>query len=286
MDRITVSLPYYRCKPFVRRAVQSILTQTHRTLTLVVVNDGDVDPPWDELSDIDDPRLVRFGLARNRGRYFADAVVLEATRDPYFMVQDADDWSDKRRCELLLRQVRVDEADAAFCGYDMRFPSGAVIREGAVRSTTTGVRFTQFIHETSHWGLFKSVAVRDVGGYYGGFRVGYDTLITHLVTMTSKVTTVDESLYHYQRRRGSLTTSARTGLFSRYRRTVHQQLTRMYESASIAHASYLNGCINLARLKGEIRRISQLHVSPDGQRALAREASRLSELLRRDEPGV
>src|SRR5262245_35812210 len=89
-QRVTVSIPYFRCKPYICRAVESILEQTYHHLTVVVVNDGDPEPPWDQLAHIDDPRLVRFNLAANYGRYFVDAVVLNATPDLYFVVQDAD----------------------------------------------------------------------------------------------------------------------------------------------------------------------------------------------------
>src|SRR5262249_32935231 len=84
---VTVSIPYYRCKPYIRKVVESILDQTHWELQLIVVNDGDDQPPWAELAHISDPRLVQFDLRANHGRYFADAVVLNAVDSPYFAVQ-------------------------------------------------------------------------------------------------------------------------------------------------------------------------------------------------------
>src|ERR1039457_1012362 len=81
---ITVSLPYFSDRPFLRRAVESVLGQTHGDLTLIVVNDGDLPEPWDLLADINDPRLVRFDLGAHRGRFFADAVALAPVSLPYF----------------------------------------------------------------------------------------------------------------------------------------------------------------------------------------------------------
>src|SRR5712692_1784143 len=94
---VTVSIPYFQCKQYICKAVESILGQSHTNLTLVVVNDGDDDPPWDQLTYIDDPRLVRFDMRSNHGRYFADTVVLNATTDNYLVIQDADDWSEPDR---------------------------------------------------------------------------------------------------------------------------------------------------------------------------------------------
>ncbi|MCB0126906.1 MAG: glycosyltransferase, partial [Caldilineaceae bacterium] len=46
---VIVSLPYFRAKPYIARAVESILAQSYPHLTLVVVNDGDEEPPWPAL---------------------------------------------------------------------------------------------------------------------------------------------------------------------------------------------------------------------------------------------
>src|SRR4051794_32338454 len=116
--RVTVAIPYFQCKPSIGQAVESMLSQTHSALTLVVVNDGDPEPPWPALDHIHDPRLVRFDLPTNRGIYFANAVVLAATDDPYFVVQDADDWSEPQRIAQLLQKLRAEDADGVLsAGY-------------------------------------------------------------------------------------------------------------------------------------------------------------------------
>lgn len=103
-DHITVTMPYYRSPETVRRAVDAVLGQTHTNLTLIVTNDGDQDtPPWPALADITDPRLVRFELPENRGRYFADAVTLAACDTPWFAIHDADDEAEPTWLSTLLR---------------------------------------------------------------------------------------------------------------------------------------------------------------------------------------
>lgn len=72
---ITVSMPFYGTHKYVRQAVDSVLAQTYKNLKLVVVNDGDPEPPWKLLEDIDDPRLVRFDSGINRGPYFCHEIV-------------------------------------------------------------------------------------------------------------------------------------------------------------------------------------------------------------------
>src|ERR1700729_1819257 len=171
---ITVSLPYFGCRPLLRRAVESILAQTHGDLTLIVLNDGEQPGPWDLLADIKDRRLVRFDLDANRGRYFADEVALSATSDRYFMIQDADDWSSLDRAALLYEALREDNAGAAFSAIE-RYVAGE-----PHELSTPGCTLPPLPQLTSiayHFGLYRTQSLRAIGGYYGGFRFGYDTVI-------------------------------------------------------------------------------------------------------------
>src|SRR5207245_3871142 len=107
--QVVACIPYFRCEEYVKQAVCSLLAQTHKDIVVVVINDGDLEtPPWPELSDITDPRLVRFDLAVNYGPYFALEICLRATKSPYFLIQDADDWSDLYRVEKLLYTLNND----------------------------------------------------------------------------------------------------------------------------------------------------------------------------------
>ena len=92
-DRITVSMPMWHATNTIRRSVESVLNQTHHDLTLIVVNDGGPPDVWTPLEDIGDPRLIRFDLTPNRGRYQADAITLAAfqqhIRDRYYKTDSA-----------------------------------------------------------------------------------------------------------------------------------------------------------------------------------------------------
>ena len=180
---VTVSIPYFQCKPFIRRAVESILSQTYSHLTLIVVNDGDPDSPWEELSDVDDPRLIRFDLAVNRGPYFVNDVILRATPDPYLMVQDADDWSDPERISLLLEIIREDHAVAAFSAENRHFlPGKKITARQFERFPGLAQPLTyQYEFRANNHGLFMAEALRNVGGYYGGFRIAYDRLLINFL---------------------------------------------------------------------------------------------------------
>src|SRR6516162_10435922 len=107
--KVVACIPYFRCQKYIRRSVVSLLGQTYKDIVVVVLNDADLEtPPWPMLSDIRDSRLIRFDLSHNRGPYFASQVLLSASRYPYFLVQDADDFSHTERVALLLQAMTKD----------------------------------------------------------------------------------------------------------------------------------------------------------------------------------
>lgn len=291
---VTVSLPYYNCRRYLLRAITSILAQTHANLTLVVVNDGDRSPPWDLLAHIDDPRLVRYDLGANRGRYFVDAVILAATPDPYLLIQDADDWSEPERVATLLDALGVEGRQRS----ESRSPAAV----GAVSScrlwrensragqllTYPGLRrplSSRFEFRSDHHGLFRSEALRQLGGNYGGYRIGFDTLLVNLLSMLGEMIYVERPLYHRQVRADSLTTSQATGMASAHRRQVRIQLAEMYTAALHAYRRHQTAGGSSTSLAAALRAICQQNVSERERSEIAAHAARLGKLILASQQG-
>lgn len=258
LEHITVAIPYFGCKPYIRRAVESILSQTHTHLTLVVINDGDPDPPWDVLADIQDFRLVRFDLLHNRGLYFANAVVLEATSSAFFATVDADDWCHPRWLATLLHELL--ETDSVFA------LSAHTVHELENGSNSVRVRNTfpqrgnpltnAFYHRAAHQGLYRTQALRSVGGYYGGLRIAYDMLLTNLMLMIGTVSYVEEPLYHRCLRPQSLTTSKSTGFGSAQRIAAVQRMRELYQQAFTYYTRHISQKEPISRLSAQLQQLT------------------------------
>jgi glycosyltransferase involved in cell wall biosynthesis len=278
--RVTVSIPVYQSRDTLRAAVESILGQTYPHLRVVVTNDGDPRPPWDLLDDIDDARLVRFDLPSNRGRYFADAVVLAATPDRFFAVQDADDISEPERIERLVAALEGNSAEVSFAASYIRFDNGH--NEGR---TETFPLFHEppargFEHRVNHHaGLFNVEALLRIGGYYQGFRIGSDTLITSLLLLTARAAWHPEPLYTYLLRDGSLVNAPETCHDSPSRREAWEGLERLYDRCFDAYEAYLGGMIRHDSLCAIVRRTIESNVPEADRIAIASEAGRLRSVL-------
>lgn len=274
---VTAAIPYRETGPYLAQAVESLLAQTHRELTVIVVNDGDSVSPWPLLDHIDDRRLVRFDLDRNRGRYFADQVVLEATIDPFFLVQDADDWSEETRVERLLAELRRHHACAAVSSRQLVTGSA---RGHVEHWTQLGTPLTPAMeHRATQQGLFRTDALRSIGGFHPGFRIGYDTLLINLLEMTGQVVTVEMPLYHARIRPGSLTTAPATRWGSKSRIDALARLEALYASAYRSYRQYLDGVLDESRLAGAVRDLIRDSTKAADRAAVHEHAARLRQVL-------
>jgi hypothetical protein len=290
---VTACVAHYRCHRYVRRAVDSLLAQSYPWMRVVVVNDGDPCPPWRELASITDPRLLRFDLGRNGGCFFCWEVVRRATPDPFFMVQDADDWAAPQRAAALLRQLLKDRSDLAVSAQSHFYegPNGTTYQVGTrwsrVISGETGARFVvqkklthRFRHRVPHIGLIRNSSLRNIGGYYGGFRVGWDVLLTNLVLMTGSISWTSSPLYYRLLRGDSLTHSAETGTQSEYATSVTRCLRQLYEDCYLKYKSYRRGELTRYQLADSIQQICGRYVRDEDHDALNVNARRLREMMR------
>lgn len=74
MVKVTVLMPTYNVAPYVKEAVESVLTQTYRDFLLLVIDDCSTDATVEAVRSFDDPRLrivqneCNLGLAENLNR--------------------------------------------------------------------------------------------------------------------------------------------------------------------------------------------------------------------------
>ncbi len=226
-------MPYWRTPATVRAAVDAVLSQTYADLVLYVVNDGDRRyPPWTALADIDDPRLHRIDLDDNRGRYFTDAAVLAATDTPWFAIHDADDTAAPTWLEWLLSAADAEGWDAVFA------PQTVIGLDGVARREEVGslAPVRRLRHVAHHAGVYRTQALRDVGGPHPAFRIGYDTLLVNLLTMRHHVGAIDRPVYTRRIRPNSLTTTPETASGSPARRAARRELQRLYARAWLTGA--------------------------------------------------
>jgi hypothetical protein len=118
-----------------------------------------------------------------------------------------------------------------------------------------------------------------IGGYYAGFRIAFDTLLTNLLLMSSRRSHVPLPLYHCRKHAASLTQSPQTGMGSALRAAAWDLLKEMYARAFVQYEAFLAGRVSAVQLTRRIRCIIRGHVSSSDQAAIRLETARLRSAL-------
>lgn len=257
---LAVSLPTYRNPETLRRAVDSILNQTFTDLQLIVVNDaGDATEAFRPLEDIADPRLIRFSLLENHGRYFADCVVAFACDSEFFTTHDSDDWSELRRLEEMMHLAK--NADVVPGTEIIHTRNRYRVRRPLLKLPNRPLPHMWHLSAVYRTEVFRSVI-------HPGFRVGYDSLMSSMLAVSDlRITPALRYKYHRVSREGSLTRDPLTGIGSEFRRQ------------EIEGLMYLWNQVPPNPTLGVLEKIVKQSIHICDSRAVEAEAERLRELL-------
>jgi len=107
---VSIIIPVFNRQAVLRRAVDSVLSQTFKDYELIVVNDGSTEPILDALSGVDDKIDLRvLHHDTNRGAAAARNTGAEAAKGRYIAFLDSDDaW----HSEKLERQIAFMQTEA------------------------------------------------------------------------------------------------------------------------------------------------------------------------------
>lgn len=122
MSKVSVVIPVYNTKKYLRKCVDSVLAQTYDNLEIILVDDGSTDDTGalcDEIAkgfqNIQVIHKVNGGLsdARNAGMAVATG--------EYTCFLDSDDWMDEDCIEEALNEAKNENADVVVWGYHTDF---------------------------------------------------------------------------------------------------------------------------------------------------------------------
>lgn len=126
---ISVIVPIYNAERYLRRALDSILSQTHKDWEAILVDDGSTD---------DCPRIVDNYAARdkrfkplhktNGGHSDARNAGMQQAGGEFILFLDADDFMHPQLMELSLQAMMRDNSDIVCFTYDRRYRTRNLIR--------------------------------------------------------------------------------------------------------------------------------------------------------------
>ena len=213
-DLISVIVPIYKVEKYLRKCVDSILSQTYTNLEIILVDDGSPDDCpkiCDEYSQKD--KRIKVIHKKNGGLSSARNIALDSMNGEYVTFIDSDDYAESSYIEELYKVLNKNGCDIAACNYNNITEQGDVvagkryISYGFVKKEDVfDAYFEKKLISDTAWGkLYKKelfLAIR----YPEGLNYEDTYVILDLLKSVEKgIVTIDKPLYNYLIREGSIT---------------------------------------------------------------------------------
>ena len=151
---VSILMPVYKTAPYLREAMDSMLSQTFADFELIVLNDCSPDNAEEILDTYDDPRIVRYKGEKNAGLSNVLNVGIGMARGKYIARMDSDDISSPQRMQVQVDYLETHpEVDLVSVGMQLFGAREATwIREQNVEKVKIEALFhSPVLHASSVW---------------------------------------------------------------------------------------------------------------------------------------
>lgn len=201
--RVSVIIPIYRSEATLARCIDSVLSQTYRSIEVILVDDGSPDccgEICDKYALIDNRVKVIHQV--NEGVSVARQVGMEYARGEYSIHVDSDDWIEPTMIEELVCKAIEDNADMVICDYIMEgHGKHKIIRQNLFDLRCDSLINKMLIQQLHGCCWNKLVRRTCYGGvYFQPKNISYsEDLLSNvrLLKKDLKVSYLDRPLYHY-----------------------------------------------------------------------------------------
>lgn len=213
-ELISVIVPIYNVEQYLEKCICSILNQTYENIELILVDDGSTD----SCGKICDSYVLRDNRVKtihktNGGLSSARNAGIDEAQGGYLSFIDSDDYIEQEFLESLLHQMLEKDSDICECGF-YRFKNGCLVPERLFQHSEldneTAVRrlfsppYESFMMTWNK--LYKKELFTHIRFPEG--KLHEDEFTTYkLIFESKKIAYVNERLYIYRVRDGSIMTS-------------------------------------------------------------------------------
>ena len=113
MPEISVILPVYNSQDYIKKAIESVLSQTFADFELIIINDGSTDNTLNIINQFEDKR-IRLITQDNLGPGAARNNALKIAKGDYIMYLDSDDWFCSEALEIAYGEATRFGTDLTF----------------------------------------------------------------------------------------------------------------------------------------------------------------------------
>lgn len=259
--KVSIIVTAYNVAAYVEQALESCLTQTHRDLEIIVVEDASTDRTAERVADMarKDSRLRVIRNAENVGAGASRRIGLRAATGEYTLLLDGDDYLDATFVAALVAGAEATGADIVSGGITVLHPDGAWDKTCYGDTVTEGMEKV-----TKFWGervvfmnnkLIRRTLHERVPYCERRFVEDTPTIIPQLY-LANRVAYVSHTGYHYRMNPESLTHRATPFKYCLFRLLCAADLIRFFEEHDKSYLQTLPLGMTYAGLIQEMKRLN------------------------------
>lgn len=244
---ISVVVPVYNGEEYVEECLRSLISQTYKSVEILVVDDGATDRSG-KLCDAfaqKYPEMITVYHTENHGLSAARNIGLKHSKGEYVCFVDSDDWIEPEMLEVLYRNRCQYDADISTCGmfFDYGMEDRKPVKTNDSRVYNQKMFFHEMICNPNVYGYACNKLIKgDLARKYSFDETLFSQedmdYCMNLAKECSRVVSTDSQLYHYRQRNDSMTGELK---YSERKLSV----ARVYERAMPIYAEYCGDNVHI-----------------------------------------
>ena len=213
MRKVSIIIAAYNIENYIERCINSCSKQTFNDIEIIVVNDGSTDKTLEILNNLSKKdNRIKIINQKNKGLVEARKSGLREAEGEYILFLDGDDYIKQNNIEILYKNAIEEEYDVVCYKYFEEYDDGKIIfswDKGFVSNKGNKLLDLLFEGKVSHsiWSKFirRDFIKENNIELPTNFSFGEDLAFSYTLAMHNpKFKIIDEALYYYKIRKGSL----------------------------------------------------------------------------------
>lgn len=176
MSLVSIIIPCYNAQKWLREAIDSCLSQTHKEREIIVVDDGSTDQTVAIAREYGS-RLILESLAQNQGVSYARNVGFQLSKGDYIQYLDGDDFLAPDKLKAQTEFLELTQADVAYGDWSFQIHKAGKITRTKIQATepadmVEALLGTWWVMTASY--LVRRTAVAASGGWDVSLRANED----------------------------------------------------------------------------------------------------------------
>ncbi|MFC1623784.1 glycosyltransferase family 2 protein [Candidatus Omnitrophota bacterium] len=124
---ISVIIPTFNRAPFLKKAIESVLSQTYKGFEIVVVDDGS----WDDTPDVVTyfSGRVKYIKQENKGPGAARNLGIKESKNSFIAFLDSDDWWDREKLDVQINEMQQNPSYLISHTEEVWYKNGALLNQ-------------------------------------------------------------------------------------------------------------------------------------------------------------